>query len=343
MAQKAMMNNLIFRPHFKTHQCAAIGNWFKESGVNSITVSSVKMATYFASNGWKNITIAFPVNLLEIDELNLLAKDIKLQLIVSDLVTLRKLQQYLLNDAGVFIEIDTGAHRSGVDPSDLALLDEMIDSVQTQGPVEFCGFLSHAGHSYLVNEIEQICDIHRQERRMVAGLGARYRNVFPGLILSTGDTPTCSICNDFIGVDEIRPGNFVFYDVMQAAIGSCALDNVAVALACPVVAVYPSRNEAVLYGGAIHLSKDFIPIPDGRPMFGYLARLCGNGWEILPDDNFVKSLSQEHGLVKLSEKEISNVRPGDILLVLPVHACLTAHQMRHYYTLNGQVLQMMEI
>ncbi|MDQ1351629.1 MAG: hypothetical protein QG657_1934, partial [Acidobacteriota bacterium] len=47
-----------FRPHFKTHQSAQIGQWFREMGVSAITVSSVDMALYFAQHGWTDITIA---------------------------------------------------------------------------------------------------------------------------------------------------------------------------------------------------------------------------------------------------------------------------------------------
>ncbi len=53
MLDKSRKHGLIFRPHFKTHQSAVIGNWFSEFGVTSITVSSVFMAEYFADNGWK--------------------------------------------------------------------------------------------------------------------------------------------------------------------------------------------------------------------------------------------------------------------------------------------------
>ena len=51
MAEKAASHNLIFRPHFKTHQSLEIGSWFKEIGVSKITVSSIEMASYFSVEG----------------------------------------------------------------------------------------------------------------------------------------------------------------------------------------------------------------------------------------------------------------------------------------------------
>ena len=77
MLKKAESHKLIFRPHFKTHQSLEIGKWFKELGTNKITVSSLKMAEYFSCQ-WKDITVAFPLNILEMHTVNELAKKITL-------------------------------------------------------------------------------------------------------------------------------------------------------------------------------------------------------------------------------------------------------------------------
>ncbi len=43
----------------KTHQSREIGEWFRASGVDKITVSSLNMAMKFAEWGWNDITVAF--------------------------------------------------------------------------------------------------------------------------------------------------------------------------------------------------------------------------------------------------------------------------------------------
>jgi D-serine deaminase-like pyridoxal phosphate-dependent protein len=68
MQEKAESHHLELRPHFKTHQSLEIGRWFKAQGTSKITVSSIEMALYF-SKEWDDITIAFPVNHLEIDSI----------------------------------------------------------------------------------------------------------------------------------------------------------------------------------------------------------------------------------------------------------------------------------
>jgi D-serine deaminase-like pyridoxal phosphate-dependent protein len=136
------------------------------------------------------------------------------------------------------------------------------------------------------------------------------------------------MANTCQGFDEIRPGNFVFYDVMQYHIGSCLLDDIAVAVSCPVVSVYRDRNEIIIYGGAVHLSKEFIEADNGFKLFGYVVKFTKNGWSSPLPGTYVSSLSQEHGTVKMPEKFISKFKPGDVLGILPVHSCLTANLLR---------------
>ena len=73
MARKAAAAGLRFRPHFKTHQSAAVGDWFRAAGVDAITVSSVDMGLYFAAHGWRDLTVAFSANVLESDKIDSLA------------------------------------------------------------------------------------------------------------------------------------------------------------------------------------------------------------------------------------------------------------------------------
>ena len=95
MSDKAKQNNLEFRPHFKTHQSHKIGNIFRDFGVTGITVSSLKMARYFADAGWNDITVAFPINVLAADDYNELASKINLKTLAISKEAVEKL------DAGI--------------------------------------------------------------------------------------------------------------------------------------------------------------------------------------------------------------------------------------------------
>jgi len=168
-----------------------------------------------------------------------------------------------------------------------------------------------------------------------------YQNQFPDLLVSVGDTPSCSQLPVAEGIDEIRPGNFVFYDVMQFALGSCKYDNIAVSLVCPVVAVHPDRQVAIIYGGAVHLSKEHtLLLPYQEPIYGLAVTWNGINWDTATLLGHVSALSQEHGIVSLAQAGI-NLKPGDLVAVLPVHSCLTANLMQEYMVQDGRVIKTM--
>ena len=341
MAQKAKESNVIFRPHFKTHQSAEIGEWFREEGVTKITVSSFTMAEYFAGAGWKDILVAFPVNILEIDRINTLASKLDLSLLIESEESLNFLAKNLTSKVNISIKIDTGYHRTGIAWDDFDKIQSLVELASKSAIMDFTGFVVHSGNTYQVKSPEEIIQIHNDSLQKLSQLKANLSSEGIIQLISIGDTPSCSIVDVFNGADEIRPGNFVFYDVMQSELGSCSINDIAVALACPVVAVHPERNEAVIYGGAIHLSKEFITDSKGNKVFGLPVKLTEGGWTEPLTGTYVKALSQEHGIISSTSEILSGVKPGDVIGILPIHSCLTAHQMRHYVTPHGKLIATM--
>ena len=196
---------------------------------------------------------------------------------------------------------------------------------------------------------------------------------FPTLEYSVGDTPSCSTEGiSFEGCTEIRPGNYAFYDIEQSIVGSCTTKQIATCLACPVVAKHFDRNQIVIYGGAVHLSKDNI-IDDsiGKKIFGLpvslllsrkrkeievnnsslsastskddAEKLDGSGkgivgWSDVWADSYVMKVSQEHGIIQTTDEMMKKIQIGDFIGILPVHSCLTADCMGEYLTLDGEAL-----
>ncbi|MGB7062175.1 MAG: alanine racemase [Candidatus Zixiibacteriota bacterium] len=339
MAGKAKKSGVRFRPHFKTHQSAEIGNWFKDFGVQAITVSSLDMAIYFAKNGWSDITVAFLVNMLEVDKINKLAGEIKLNLLVDSEEVLSALNSKLQHPAGMWIKIDTGYHRTGVfwDDSDRVL--SLARNIENSPKLEFKGLLTHAGHSYYAKSVDEIRKIHDETlERLTAVKDHLKSNGFETCEISVGDTPTCSVVEDFDGVDEIRPGNFVFYDLMQEKLGACTEDEIAVAIACPVVGRYKDRKQIVIYGGLVHLSNTYITDEKGRKIFGYLTSLKNGTFGPINRKAPVTGLSQEHGVVQANKNFLDGIETGDLILVFPIHSCLTCDLHDGYRTIEGKVV-----
>jgi D-serine deaminase-like pyridoxal phosphate-dependent protein len=334
MFSKAEENNLELRPHFKTHQSLEIGSWYKEIGVKKITVSSVSMAEYFSTQ-WNDVTIAFPTNILEIDPINKLAEKITLNLSVENVESILFLSKNLESKINVFLKIDVGYHRTGINPEDYDLLNAILAIIDSSVLLNFIGFLGHAGHTYQCRSRKAVIQVHNSSLGIMAKLKKNYITQYPNLIISLGDTPSCSIADDFSGVDEIRPGNFVFYDLTQNKIGSNAISQIAVAMACPIVAIHKDRSEIVVYGGGVHLSKDRLEDKEAV-IFGRVVRKTENAWGDIIPNMYVKSLSQEHGIISMPNNEIDNYKIGDHLMILPVHSCMTGNLMKSYTTLGGK-------
>lgn len=343
MAENARRYSIRFRPHFKTHQSIEIGEWFSEEGVRQITVSSVDMAMYFAGAGWSDILIAFPVNILQIRQINELAGMLHLGLLVESLETVQFLKERLAHGVDIWIKVDVGAHRTGISWDQTERITELAHAISQSPRMVFRGLLTHAGQTYTARTREEIRRISRDATDKILSV----RDILKGeglapVEVSIGDTPGCTIGEGLDRVDEIRPGNFVLYDLMQLQIGTCPEEKIAAMLACPVVALHPERNELVLYGGAIHLSKEYLTLENGEHVYGGICRLTPTGWEKIEKDVWVRSLSQEHGIVRAPAAFIRTMQVGDVLAVVPVHSCLTVNLMKRYQTLSGESILTLE-
>jgi len=339
MAGKAAAAGVQFRPHFKTHQSAAVGEWFRDAGAEAITVSSVDMAAYFAANGWQDITVAFPANVREMALIDALARDIRLHLVVDAPEAVTALAHDLRHRVHVWIKVDVGKRRAGIPWDETPAIRDLAQRIHAAKGLDFAGLLTHAGHTYDAPDAAGVVAIHSSSLARMRQLQAALRagGVDPGVI-SIGDTPGCSLAQSFTGADEIRPGNFVFFDLMQARLGVCTNDDIAVAVACPVAGKSAARHELVLYGGAVHLSKDTCRDARGRPTYGCLATWTGDRWGSPEPGAPVISLSQEHGLVQVEDELFHSVDIGDLVIVLPAHSCLAADLYSEYLTLRGKRL-----
>lgn len=337
MALKAARHSLSFRPHCKTHQSAEIANWLRDFGVNAITVSSFPMARYFAEAGWKDILVAFPFQPGELESLIGLSELCKLSILVDSPAALPFLH-HIPTQIGFYIDIDTGYGRTGVRSENPDLIEQIIVKASASPHLEFQGFYCHAGHSYTAGSQKEGDQIHQQALADLGRLKKLFELYSPKVLY--GDTPSCSRQEDFGEIDEITPGNFVFYDLIQHSLGACTMDEIAVAMECPVAGRYPVGERIVIHGGAVHFSKESLKL-DGGGIFGQVVQGTDQAWFKMEEKRFLTSISQEHGVIEQAGDLVREVNIGDKLLFLPVHSCLTANLMRAYQTLDGKIISTM--
>jgi len=343
MKARADENTSVLRPHFKTHQSDLVGQWLRDAGVQRATVSSVSMARYFVDHGWNDVTIAFPLNPREWPEVQQLAAKAKVNITITSPHILDFLEQNPpASEVGFFIKIDVGTRRTGLRPTAQKEMDQIIDTLQAIEGYAFRGLLCHAGHAYQCRSQTEIQKVHEEVNAMMQGLRGRFARYEP-FVISSGDTPTCSSAQGWDGIDEMRAGNFVFYDLMQWQIGACGPADIAVCLACPVVAKHPERNTIIIYGGGVHLSKDRI-VWENNTIFGMPVHFEEEQlqWQLPDGESYVSSISQEHGVLQVSDDFLARTNVGDLVGILPVHSCMTADAMKRYKLTTGESIEMMQ-
>ena len=114
MAARAAASGVAFRPHVKTHQSAAVAEWYRPFGIERLAASSLDMAAYFQAAGWRDILMAVPINVHQVPQIDLLAGTDRLGVLVESEAAAAALAGGITRPLDVWIEIDAGYHRTGI-------------------------------------------------------------------------------------------------------------------------------------------------------------------------------------------------------------------------------------
>jgi D-serine deaminase-like pyridoxal phosphate-dependent protein len=330
MLRKARESRVVFRPHVKTHKTLEIGRMQHGGSIGPITVSTLAEAEFFADGGFRDIAYAVPVAPQKLARCAALARRLdRFAILVDHPETLDAVEGFARAEGVVFdvyLKVDCGYHRAGVDPKGDAALD-LARHAGASRFIRFAGLLTHAGHSYHARNRDEISAVAVEETGSLTRFAEQMRaaGLEPGL-RSIGSTPTASVVDRFVDCDEVRPGNYVFYDAFQAMIGSCRLKDVAVSVVTTVIGVYPAQQKLIVDAGALAMSKDRgADHLVGEPGFGVV---CDLALRTLPLR--FTALSQEHGQILTGDADANCWPIGTRLRIVPNHSCLTAALFDHY-------------
>src|SRR5437762_4488389 len=318
------------RPHIKTHKCIEVARIQTAGHSGAVTVSTLAEARAFAANGFTKITYAVPIESGKFNEAIEISRDCELSLITDDSDVPGQ-----LNDAAkqanvhlnLFLKVDCGYHRCGVEPTKQEAT-EIPRRISNASHLRFAGILTHAGHSYNCQTKPEVLALARHERDLMADFGEALRKEVGGVpIVSIGSTPTITSVDHLTGIDEVRPGNYIFFDAFQATLGSCRFEDCALTVLAAVVHRDPARRRIVVDTGAIALSKDRGPVDiDSACGYGHVLDLEGNDTGLR-----IESVSQEHGTFFAdSDAMFKSFKVGSRVRILANHSCLTAAQHSHF-------------
>lgn len=339
MSERARSLGVDLRPHMKTAKSAEVGRLATAGHSGGITVSTLKEAEYFAEHGFTDMLYGVgisPDKLARVARLQ--AKGARVAVVTDNLEVARGIGARAAELGArfeVMIELDTGDGRAGLAPDSEAVI-EIGRALDGAPDVDLRGVLTHAGQSYACHQIADIEAVAESERAGAVRGAERLRAAgLPCPVVSVGSTPTAVHAKSLEGVTEMRPGVYVFNDVFQAEIGSCAMTDIAVSVLATVTGQHPERGELVIDAGGLALSKDR-STQDAPRDVGYglvVDAACGDS---LPELH-VARVSQEHGVVVAPGGDLpfDALPPGTRVRVLPNHACFTAAAYEGYHVVAG--------
>jgi D-serine deaminase-like pyridoxal phosphate-dependent protein len=339
MQDRANTFGVSLRPHIKTHKCIEIANHQLELGARGITCSTLFEVDQFVAAGFNDITLAVPLVPTHIEHILELSDKATIRVLIDGMEMFERLES--IERVGserlhVWLKVDCGDHRTGVDPHS-PRAEQFVRALSESKNLIFDGILTHAGQSYGAKSRADLLVFAEQERSVMVEFAERMRTKgFKIPSVSIGSTPTMSVTENLDGINEIRPGNYAFYDYTQVMLGSCGISDCALTVLSSVVSHQPGASHFVIDAGALALSKDMGPVHISNDMdMGIIFEDYDR--RRLQAHVHVKTLSQELGRVLLSDPLVmgTHYKVGDKVRILEHHSCLTAANFDYYYVVKG--------
>jgi len=314
------------RPHAKTHKSPIVAKWQLDAGAIGIACAKVGEAEVFVQAGLTDIRLPYPVNPANAPRLLALMDRAAISIIVDHPEVVRGWSD-AMRIAGrtldVLVKVDVGFHRCGIDPQADPLA--FIRSVASLPGLKLRGLLSHAGHAYHAASEDDLRAIAQREAETLAGI--RTQAGASGIALdeiSVGATPTLRFSAGQSGITELRPGNYVYFDRTQVALGAASLDDCALTVLATVVSKHPGR--IILDCGSKTLTND--QARGISAATGYGAVLAGESDALdyareIDETLTIERLSEEHATVRVTGT--TRLEPGDRVRVVPNHSCVVSN------------------
>jgi D-serine deaminase-like pyridoxal phosphate-dependent protein len=238
----------------------------------------------------------------------------------------------------VLIEIDSDGHRSGVQVGQASLLVEIGRTLQAGGAT-LKGVMTHAGGSYDLSGQAALEAAAERERAAAVACAQTLRKAgLPCPVVSVGSSPTSHFTRNLDGVTEVRAGVFVFFDLFMAGLGVCQIEDIALSVLASVIGHQREKGWILVDAGWMAMSRDRGTAGQSLDQgYGVVCDLEGDPYP----DLLMIGVSQEHGILGVrpgSRAPLPGLGIGDLVRILPNHACATATQFDEYQVIeDGRV------
>jgi len=337
MQAAADARGLRLRPHAKTHKSPALAAQQIARGAIGICCAKLGEAEVFAEAGVADIRIPYPLNPANAGRVVALLDRIHLSFIVDHAEVARGWSDAMHRagrEVDVLVKVDVGFHRCGIDPGAQGA-EALVARIAGMPGLRFKGLLSHAGHAYGAGSEAEAAEIAADEARLLTTLAERVRALGIAVDeISVGATPTARFSANERGITELRPGNYIYFDRTQVALGAAAWTDCALTVLARVVTKH-GADRLILDCGSKTLTTDQARGFGTVPGYGVVMQSLDGA---APDESLlVERLSEEHATVRVTGETLngSGLEPGDLVRVVPNHSCVVSNLMDAVWLVDG--------
>lgn len=309
VAGYAREHKLRLRPHTKTHKIPELGRKQLESGAVGLSVAKTTEGEVMLASGTPDLLVAYPVvGAPKVQRLVQLGRQTQVTVALDSADAATPIAEAARTagvEIGILTEINVGLDRVGVEPG--WPLVALIRQIQRTPGLRWRGIAFYPGHIKRANGSDQDITTLRTLLNLTMD-GLRSEKLEPEIV-SGGSTPLLCQSHTLPGLNEIRPGTYIFNDRNCLYGGYCEARDCAATILATVVSVQGARM--MLDCGSKTLSSDKLSTGEDAH-FGEILDAPGAR---------LHKLNEEHGYVDISACERA-FRVGERVRVLMNHVCV---------------------
>lgn len=302
-------------PMLKTHKSTEITRMQIEAGATGVLTGTIDEAeAVVEKSGVKKVMLAYPIlGEANIKRIIQLKKKAEVYIALDGEEAAREISQALDNDEiNYLLILDSGLGRFGVKADKVVSTVKIIDIYKN---LKFSGICTHTGQVYGISgkkEVGSIIEMELNSTKMA--VENLKKSDYQCDIVATGTTPTFSeaIKSPYITVS--RPGNYVFCDAIQVALGASTVEECSLTVMSTIVSK-PTEDLFILDCGSKCLGLDK----------GAHGSSLIEGFGTIKDhpELMIVGLSEEVAKVKICGQ--TNLKIGSKIEIIPNHSCSAAN------------------
>ncbi|WP_026477047.1 alanine racemase [Alkaliphilus transvaalensis] len=336
MSDLAKEHEVELWPMIKTHKSKYIVQQQLKMGAKGVLTAKLGEAEKMVEAGAERVMLAYPImGDKKLDRLVDLTKKAEVYCSVDSLEAAQMINDRALKEGIVLntiIIVDSGLQRLGVRPENVL---NLYNNIKHLKGINVVGVATHGGHVYGAVDVEGVKKAAQEELEAIilaskilkeAGVDCR--------IAAIGSTPTVKEIQDFKDIKQIRPGNYVFYDAVQVALGVVPLERCSLKVLATILSI-PEAGRAIMDAGSKILCLDAGAHGNNN--------IKGYGIVLGMEDVLIKGLSEELGKLVYDPEKVQ-LKVGQQVEIIPNHACTVVNMVDYIYGIrNDEVEEIIEV